>query len=87
MKLLKTDNPYLTKTQWKKLFVATSILVLLLYIVAMIFSLCGSKYFILNYQNEQMDRIENWFSKYGILSMLNWLFVSLSLLSFPMVQP
>ena len=77
MKLLKTDNPYLTKQQWKKIFIATSILVLLLYIVAMICSLCGSKYFILNYQNEQMDNIESFLTNYKIMPLLNWWFTTL----------
>ena len=41
MKLLK-DSMFLTKPQWRKLFLATTIMVVALYIVAMIFSLCGN---------------------------------------------
>lgn len=57
MKILKTESPYLTKSQWKKLFLAMSILTIALYIGAMIASLFGSKYFILNYQNEQKRKV------------------------------
>lgn len=51
-----------------------SIIVLTLYIIAMVFSLCGSKYFILNYQNAQMDNIESFFKEYRIYPSLMWLF-------------
>ena len=66
MKLLKTENPYLSKDQWRKVFLAVSIMTIVLYAVAMIFSLCGSNYFILNYQNAQMDKIEAFLSKYNL---------------------
>ena len=69
------DEPlYLSKQQWTKLFVAMSILTILLYTGAMIASLCGSKYFILNYQNYQMDRIENFLTQYNLLDAFNYLF-------------
>lgn len=76
MKLLneKEESPYLSKNQWLKVFTAISIITIGLYIIAMVFSLSGSQYFILNYQNEQMDRIENWFRGIGIYSFLSWLF-------------
>lgn len=66
----KDDALYLTKSQWRKIFLAMSIMTLLLYTVAMIFSLCGSQYFILNYQNAQMDRIESFTKDSVILSNL-----------------
>lgn len=74
MKLLKTESPYLDKSQWKKLFLALSIMTICLYIVAMIFSLCENKYFILDYQNTQMDRIEAWFRNNNFKSLISWLF-------------
>ena len=77
MKLLKTSNPYLEKHQWRKIFLAMSIMTIVLYAVAMVFSLCGSKYFILNYQNEQMDRIEAFLTNYKIMPMLNFMFSTL----------
>lgn len=72
MKLLKTESPYLTRQQWTKIFLIMSVMTLVLYVAAMIASLCGSKYFILNYQNQQMNRIENWLKQYQIypLAML-----------------
>ena len=73
----KEDSLYLTKTQWAKLFIACSVLVLLLYIGAMIASLCGSDYFILNYQNAQMEQIESWLTSYKIMPLLNWVFTTL----------
>lgn len=76
MKLLN-DSLYLTKPQWRKLFLATTIMVVALYIVAMVFSLCGSKYFILNYQNEQMDRIQNWLEKYNLSNVINSVFCAI----------
>ena len=78
MKLFNGENDelYLTKTQWKKLFLATSILVIALYLTAMICSLCGSEYFILNYQNAQMDKIEAFLRDHGIMPMLNCVFLT-----------
>ena len=76
MKLLKTDTPYLSKNQWRKIFLAMSIMTLVLYTVAMVFSLCGSKYFILNYQNEQMDRIEAFLTDKGIMPALYLVFTT-----------
>ncbi len=54
-----------------------SIIIVSLYIVAMIFSLCGSKYFILNYQNEQMAKIEGWLTDNKIMPAFNFLFSTL----------
>ena len=76
MKILKDgkEGMYLTKEQWRKIFTAMSFLTFGLYVIAMIFSLCGSKYFILNYQNTQMELIENWFRNYHIYGLINLLF-------------
>lgn len=71
MKLFRDDDPYISKRKWKQIFLAMSIMVLVLYVVAMICSLCGSTYFILNYQNEQMDRIEAWFRDHQIYGLIN----------------
>lgn len=73
----KADSPYLSKDQWRKVFMAMSIITIGLYIVAMVFSLCGSKYFILNYQNEQMDKIEAFMTNHSILGFINWAFSTL----------
>lgn len=73
----KEDSPYLSKRQWTKVFVAFSIMILVLYIGAMIASLCGSEYFILNYQNAQMDRIEAFLESYQIMPLLNWVFTTI----------
>ena len=72
----KEDSMILTRSQWAKVFLATSIMVLTLYLVAMIFSLCGSNYFILNYQNTQMDRIEEFLRTYKIYPACMWLFTT-----------
>jgi hypothetical protein len=77
MKLLKTESPYLDKSQWRKLFLALSIMTICLYIVAMMFSLCGSKYFILDYQNAQMDKIEAFMKQYKIISLISGLFLTI----------
>lgn len=74
MKLIKSDTPYLTKSQWRKVFLAASIMTVVLYTIAIVFSLLGSKYFILNYQNTQMDSIESWFRGYHIYGLINMLF-------------
>ena len=73
----KEDSLYLTRKQWTKLFLAFSIMVLILYTVAMICSLCGSTYFILDYQNTQMDKIEAFLTKYKIMPLLNWVFTTI----------
>ena len=70
----KEDALYLTKSQWTKVFVAFSILTILLYTGAMIASLCGSTYFILNFQNAQMDNIQNFLTKYYLMDAFNYLF-------------
>lgn len=74
MKLFRDDDPYISKRKWKQIFLAMSIMVLVLYVVAMICSLCGSTYFILNYQNEQMDKIEAFLKNYKIYPLAMWLF-------------
>lgn len=73
----KEDSLYLTRKQWTKLFVAFSIMVLILYVAAMVASLCGSKYFILNYQNEQMDRIESFLREHQIYPLAVWVFTTI----------
>lgn len=79
MKLFNGENDelYLTKIQWKKLFLATSILVIVLYLAAMICSLCGSEYFILNYQNAQMDKIEAFLESANLSNVINSLFATI----------
>ena len=73
----KEEALYLTKKQWAKLFIACSVLVLLLYVAAMIASLCGSEYFILNYQNAQMDKIQNWLETCNLSNVVNSLFLTI----------
>lgn len=68
------DSLYLTRKQWTNVFIAFSIMIIILYVIAMITSLCGSDYFILNYQNEQMNNIENFLNKYSLMPLVNWLF-------------
>lgn len=78
MKPIGKDEPlFLSKEQWCKVFTAMSIITILLYIAAMICSLCGSKYFILDYQNTQMDNIESFLTKYNLMILLNYLFMTL----------
>lgn len=77
MKLLKTDNPYLSKDQWRKVFLAMSIMTITLYAIAMVFSLCGSDIFIMNYQNTQMDRIESWLRERNLIALVQELFMTL----------
>jgi len=77
MKLFKDDHPYISKRKWMQILLATSIMVLTLYAVAMVFSLCGSTYFILDYQNAQMDKIEAFLTEHKVMPMLNYLFSTL----------
>lgn len=70
----KDDALYLTKKQWKKIMLAMSVLTILLYIGAMVASLCGSQYFILNYQNSQMDKIESFLNQHNIYHLVMWLY-------------
>ena len=79
MKILKTETPYLTKQEWRKVLLATSIMTLCLYAVAMVFSLCGSKYFILNYQNDQMDKIEAWLRARNLVAFLQDGFITIEI--------
>ena len=77
MKLFKTESPFLEKHEWRKLLLATSIMVLILYAVAMVFSLCGSDIFIVKYQNTQMDKIEAFLKDNKIYPMAMWIFTTL----------
>lgn len=86
MKLFnKTDEPFLTKTELRKVFLATSIMVLVIYIVAMFCSLNGLTYFLANYSNPTMDKIEGFMRAHGVQSLISCLFLTLEfsiLLSF-----
>ncbi len=73
----KTDSLILDKKQWLKIFTAMSVMVIVLYLIAMVCSLCGSKYFILNYQNQQMDRIESFMKQHNIMALINDIFMTL----------
>lgn len=77
MKLLKNtedDNVYLSKRQWTQVFTAVAVMTILLYIAAMICSLLGSAKFILNYQNDQLDKIETFVTEHHFRSVVSWLF-------------
>lgn len=73
----KKDSFLLSKEQWKKVFLAMTILTILLYIVAAICSVCGLKTFILNYQNTQMDNIEIFSRQHKLIPAIAWLFSSI----------
>ena len=70
----KNDALIITKSQWRKLFLTVSTLTFILYVIATIYTLCGGSYFVLDYQNSQMDRIEGFFREHHIYSLLTWLF-------------
>lgn len=76
MKLLK-DNKTISRKKWKQLLLASSLMILGLYIVAMICSLIGVDYFIVKYQNTQMDKIEACFRERSIYSLLMFAFSTL----------
>lgn len=75
MKLFKDDDPYISKRKWRQILLAMSIMTIVLYVIAMICSLTGSKYFILNYQNSQMDRIENFLHKHTLYPLATDIFI------------
>lgn len=77
MKLFKdTESPYLSRQELKKVCLATSIMVIVLYVVAIICSLNGSNIFIMNYQNSHMDSIEYFLKEHSIYPALMWLFTT-----------
>ena len=73
----KDDAMFLTRKQWKKVFLATTIITLCIYTIALICSLCGVDYFIIKYQNDQMDRIEKFLRTYRIYGLFNLLLTSI----------
>jgi len=77
MKLFKDYDMYISKDKWRKIFLAVSIMTITLYIIAMIFSLCGSDYFILNYQNTNMDKIQMFLQDHKLYSLVSCLFLTL----------
>ena len=86
----KEDKLYLTENQWKKIFIAASIMILILYVCAMVASLCGSQYFILNFENTQLDRIEEFMRTYHIQPLISFMFSTLEftlILSFVLKRP
>ena len=74
MKLFKTDSPYLTKDQWRRLFLALSIMTIVLYVAAAIASYCGSTYFLISYHNEQLDRIQLYLAMHKMFPAMLWVF-------------
>lgn len=76
MKLLK-DNEFISRKKVKQLFLATSIMVLGLYVIAMICSLLGLKTFILNYQNSTMDKIEEFLHQYSLYPFASDVFLTI----------
>lgn len=78
MKLfLEDDSPFLSRLEWKKVFTFVSLFTIFLYIIAMICSLNDINIFIMRYQNETMDRIEEFMRAHGIQSLISWLFTTL----------
>ena len=72
----KEDSMYLTRKQWKKMFLAFSIVTLVLYCIAAIASLCGSQYFILSFESSQMDKIQYFLLQHKIFPLAVWLFTT-----------
>lgn len=77
MKLIVDNEPYLTKRQIFKVLLALNIMVVALYLVAMIFSLCGSPEFIINYHNDRLNQIYNWLNDRHIYPLVAYLFSTL----------
>ena len=77
MKLFKPTEDerfYIPIYKRKRILLASSVLIISLYVAAMICSLCGVNYFINTYQNEQMDSIQNFFVSHKIYPLLTWIF-------------
>ena len=74
MKLFKPekDEHFLTKKQWRKVLLATSIIIIAVYVVAMFCSFFGSDYFIFNYTNEWTDKVEEFLRAHDLYSFLMW---------------
>lgn len=79
MKILnpKNDILYLTKEQWAKLFFALSIMLIVLYSIAMTASLCGCDYFILNFDNKQLDNIEVFLNNLHVMPLMSCVFLTI----------
>lgn len=76
MKLFKptSNEKYLTHEQWKKVFLAVSIITLSLYLIAMVCSLCGLDYFIFSYKNEWTDKVESFLREHYLYNCLTQAF-------------
>lgn len=78
MKLLnKEEGAFLSKEQIFKVVMATTIMVVALYLIAMVCSLCGLGYFLFDYHNEQLVRIESWFKEHNCYGLITNLFFTL----------
>ena len=74
MKLIVEKEPYLTKNQKFKLLVLLNALILTMFIVASIFSMCGSKAFIVNYSNDRLNEIYLWLTERNIYPLIAYIF-------------
>lgn len=73
----KDDEMFLTKEKWRKLFLATSLMIIVLYIVAMICSTNGSNMFILRYENAHLDKVEKFMREQKLMGLVTALFLTL----------
>lgn len=76
MKLFK-DNMTISRTKWKQLLLAASLMILGLYVIAMVSSLLGLKTFILNYQNVTMDKIEAFLHQHSLYPFASDVFLTI----------
>ena len=77
MKLFKDEEAFIPRHKLRQICIAVSLLTLALYLVAMVFSLNGYNFFILNYQNTQMDNIETFLKEHRAYSLIAWAFSTL----------
>lgn len=74
MKLFKIeeDEKFLTRKQRKKVFLATSIMIIVLYLIAFTTSMLGGTYFLLDYHNARSDKIEEFLTKINVIDAVWW---------------
>lgn len=60
----------ISKSEWTKVLGANLALLLLMYAIALIFTLCGSDFFLLKFHNDEISNIESMLRSFGVYAIV-----------------
>ena len=74
------DSPLgISKREWTKVLGVNLALLLVVYLIALICTLCGSDFFLLQFNNDGLQSIENTLRTYGIFALVQILVESVEI--------